>query len=502
MNPVPRKPPFWRSLYFKLAAGLAVILLAVGLSYTLFASYMLRQMNQSSQQALNYNLAKNLVDDRKIVHDGRIDEDAMKHTFMQYMTINPSIEIYYLDLEGNILSYSAEPDQVKRNSVSLEPILLSLANPQRIDPLGDDPRSHEMRKPFSVTPIPSADNPQGYLYVVLQSQALSKAIDMQAQHTILRLGGVVIGGSLLIALLIGLLLFHRFHRRVQTLQQRVADFVASDFSTPPDDLVEAATNGRPGDEIHELERHIGRMTRHIQQQWSALKQQDNLRREMVANISHDLRTPLASIQGYLETLRMKYDRLDDKQKQEYLSVAARQADSLQKLIDSLFELARLEASGYQPEMQQFSLLELIYDVIAKFQIRADEKNIRLRLNSEADNPVVYADIGLIERVLDNLIGNAIHYSPRDSEIEIRVDAPADGSLTVHIADQGEGIAREQLDLVFERFHQAHTPERVDGHAGLGLCIVKKIIELHRQRVWVESEPQQGARFHFTLAAVE
>ena len=502
MKETPRKSPFWHSLYFKLAAGLALILLVVGLSYTLFASYILRQMSQSSQQAVNYNLARNLVEDQRIVHDGRIDEDAMKHTFMRYMTINPSIEIYYLDLEGNILSYSAEPGQVMRNRVSLEPIRRSLANPRRIDPLGDDPRSHELRKPFSVTPIPSADNPQGYLYVVLQSQALSKAIDMQAQHTILRLGGVVIGGSLLIALLIGLLLFHRFHRRVQTLQQRVADFVASDFSTAPGDLVEAAANDRPGDEIHELERHIGRMTRHIQQQWSALKQQDRLRREMVANISHDLRTPLASIQGYIETLRMKYQQLDDEKKQEYLSVAARQADSLQKLIDDLFELARLEAGGYQPEMQQFSLLELIYDVIAKFQIRANEKNIHLHPSSEADNPMVHADLGLIERVLDNLIGNAIHYSPRDSEIEIRVEAPADGSLTVHIADQGAGIDREQLDLVFERFHQAHSPERADGHAGLGLCIVKKIIELHRQRVWVESEPQQGAHFYFTLAAVE
>ncbi len=493
------RPGIRHSLYFKLAAGLAVILLVVGLSYTLFASYMLRQINQSSQQLINHDLAQNLVDDKKIVHDGRIDEEAMKHTFMQYMTINPSIEIYYLDLEGNILSYSAEPDQVKRDSVSLEPILESLRNPDRIDPLGDDPRSHESRKPFSVTPIPSANNPQGYLYVVLQSQALSKAIDMQAQNTIIRLGGVVLGGSLLIALLIGLFLFYRIHRRVQRLQQRVADFVESDFSAPPGDLLAPLDDG-PGDEIHELDRHIRRMTRHIQQQWSALKQQDNLRREMVANISHDLRTPLASIQGYLETLRLKFDRLDDAQKKDYLEIAARQAHSLQKLIDSLFELARLEAPGYEPEMQQFPLLELIYDVLAKFRIQAEEKQVELQLLSAPDNPLVFADIGLIERVLDNLIGNAIHYSPRNSRIEIRVDAPADGSLTVRIADQGEGIDSDQLDLVFERFHQAHAPQRVDGHAGLGLCIVKKIIELHRQRVWVESAPRQGARFHFTLAA--
>ncbi len=496
-----RYPNIRNSLYFKLSAGLAVILLVVGLSYTLFANYMLRQINQSSQQLINHNLAQNLVDDKKIVHDGRIDEQAMKNTFMQYMAINPSIEIYYLDLAGNILSYSAEPNQVKRNSVSLQPILESLRNPDRIDPLGDDPRSHDSRKPFSVTPIPSAENPQGYLYVVLQSQALSEAIDMQAQNTIIRLGGIVLAGSLVIALLIGLFLFHRIHRRIHLLQHRVARFVESDFADPPGDLLAPPDNG-PGDEIHELELHIRRMTRHIQRQWSALKQQDNLRREMVANISHDLRTPLASIQGYLETLRLKFDRLDDEQKKDYLEIAARQAESLQKLIDSLFELARLETPGYEPEMQQFPLLELIYDVLAKFQIRADEEKIELKLHCTPDNPLVYADIGLIERVLDNLIGNAIHYSPRNSRVEIRVEAPADGSLTVRIADQGEGIDKDQLDLVFERFHQAHTPQRVDGHAGLGLCIVKKIIELHRQQVWVESSPQHGARFHFTLAAQE
>ena len=501
MNTSTRQPAFWRSLYFKLGAGLAVILLVVGLSYTLFAGYMLRQINSASQQLVNRNLAQNLVDDKKIVHDGRIDEEAMKHTFMQYMTINPSIEIYYLDLEGNILSYSAEPDQVMRDSVSLQPILESLRNPDRLDPLGDDPRSHERRKPFSVTPIPSADNPQGYLYVVLQSQALSKAIDMQAQNSIIRLGGAVLAGSLLIALLIGLFLFHRIHRRVQALQQRVADFVESDFSDPPRDLLEPV-KPQSGDEIHELERDIRQMTRHIQQQWSALKQQDNLRREMVANISHDLRTPLASIQGYLETLRLKGDRLEPEQQRQYLDIATRQAKSLQKLIDSLFELAKLEAREYEPEMQQFPLMDLLYDVIAKFDIQAAEKGIALKVHSEADNPLVYADIGLIERVLDNLIGNAIHYSPRNSRIDIQVEAPADGSLTVRIADQGQGIAPDQLDLVFERFHQAHAPERVDGHAGLGLCIVKKIIELHRQKVWVESRPEQGARFHFTLAAMD
>ncbi|RDH85703.1 MAG: sensor histidine kinase [endosymbiont of Galathealinum brachiosum] len=492
------KTSFIHTLYFKMAAGLGLILLVVGLSYTIFASYMLQQINQSSLQLINHNLALNLVNDKKIVHDGKIDKKAMKETFMQYMTINPSIEIYYLDLNGNILAYSAEPGKVKRNSINLNPVRQRIEKPEQLNILGDDPRSHETKKSFSVTAIPDKSNPEGYLYVVLQGEELTKAINTQSQNTIIYLGGMVLTGSLLMGLLLGLFLFYRITYRIKNLQENVANFVSNDFSS-------ASTSGFCvsnliiPDEISELEKYIARMTLHIHKQWSALKQQDNLRREMVANISHDLRTPLASIQGYLETLTIKYDNLSDNDRKKYLKTTSKQANSLQKLIDGLFELAKLDAREHQPIMESFPVLELVYDVLAKFEINTQKKNIKLNIISETDNPVVLADIGLIERVLDNLINNAIYYSNTNGHITVSIAAPEDGSLTVKVIDTGQGIPVEQQALVFEQFHQAHTPERKDGHAGLGLCIVKKIIELHKQKVWVESKPEQGAEFNFTLA---
>jgi len=492
------KTSFTHTLYFKLAARLCIILLAVGLMYTIFASYMLQQINQSSQQLINHDLAQNLVNDKKIVHDGKIDKNAMKKTFMQYMTINPSIEIYYLDLQGKILAYSAEPGKVKRNTIDLNPVKQRLRHPQALNILGDDPRSHETKKSFSVTPIPDKKAPKGYLYVVLQGEVLTNAINTQSQNTIIYLGGLVLAGSLLMGLLIGLYLFYRINLRIKKLQSGVANFVDSDFAAEHNSEFKTSELMIP-DEISELEKHISSMTRHIQQQWSALKQQDNLRREMVANISHDLRTPLASIQGYLETLTIKYENLSDEERLKYLNTTEKQAKSLQKLIDGLFELAKLDAREHQPEMESFPLLELIYDVIAKFELKSKEKDIQLIIKSETQNPQVFADIGLIERVLDNLINNAIYYSRKDSHITVNIAAPEDGSLTIKVIDTGQGIPLDQQALVFERFHQAHTPERKDGHAGLGLCIVKKIIELHKQTIWVESKPEQGSQFNFTLA---
>ena len=493
------KHSFIHSLYFKLASGLALILLVVGLSYTLFANYMAQQINQSSYQIINRGLAQKLVKDNKIVQNGKIDEKHMKDIFMQYMMINPGIEIYYLDMQGNILAYSAEPGKVKRRSVSLAPILKLLKDKNAININGDDPRTPTLQKPFSVTAIPNAENPQGYLYVMLQSEELTSALNRQSQQAIIYSGGIVIAASLIIGLVLGLFLFYRINRRLKHLQKKVAEFVENDFSTHG----KALFSGREllfKDEISELERYIIDMTEHIQKQWSALKQQDSLRREMVANISHDLRTPLASLQGYLETLSIKYDALSDQQKKDYIATSVKQAQGLQKLIDSLFELAKLDAKQTLA-LEQFPIMELLYDVLAKFDLKARDKNIRLEVHSEVENPQVVADLGLIERVLDNLISNAIYYSHKDGAITVQIAAPMDGSLTIKVIDSGQGIAEDQKALVFERFHQAHSPQREDGHAGLGLCIVKKIIELHQQKVWVESQLNKGSAFNFTLAAV-
>lgn len=487
--------PF-RSLYARLAIGLILVLLVVGISYAMFARFMATRMTQSAEQVLNRHLADNLVQDKKIVQDGSINKQAMKQTFMEYMTINPSIEIYYLDLNGRILAYSAEPGRVKREKVALQPIydFLNATGPSPL--LGDDPRGHDRRKPFSVTPIPDAAHPKGYLYVVLQGEEFAEAHERQYSGYMLRMGGVVLAGSLVLGLILGLLIFNRLTLRLRRLQDRVGLFVDDDFQNL--EILQTPLS-KHQDEISALERRILEMATRIAEQWSALKQQDRLRREMVANISHDLRTPLASVQGYLETLNLKNAELDADQRAAYLNVASRQAHRLQRLIDNLFELAKLEAREHDPEFEVFSITELAYDVVNKLEIKAREKELAMRIETTGTDPQVRADIGMIERVLDNLISNAIYYSYTQGEIRIVIDQSTSGQVTVTVEDSGQGIPEDQQPLVFERFHQAHTPDRSNGHAGLGLAIVKKIIELHQQKVWVSSRPAQGAAFTFTLA---
>ncbi len=485
------------SLYAKLATGLVLTLLAVGIVHTLSVTVLTQQLRETADQKLNRDLAKNLVADQRIVKGGQIDIEAMKSTFMMYMSINPSIEIYYLDAAGKILSFSAEPGKVKRDGVSLAPIKKYLSGTETFPLLGDDPRSHDKQKAFSVTPIPDAQNPEGYLYVVLHGEEFTKYEQTQSMLQILSLAWPGLVTSLVFGLLIGLFIFKRLTLRLRSLQEKVTTFAESDYRNANLFSISQSNNG---DELTELENRFHQMSEHISGQWAALVQQDKLRREMIASISHDLRTPLASAQGYLETIALKSNQLSAADREQYLNIALKQTNRLQSLIDQLFELVKLEARDTEIVFESFSILELVYDVRAKFALEAQDRHVELSIETGAVDAQVVADAGLIERVLDNLIGNALQYTDAGRKIWIDVTTDNKHQICVSVVDEGKGITNEQKPLIFDRFHRADSPQRSsNGHAGLGLAIVKKIIELHNQKIWVESEVGRGSRFSFTLA---
>ena len=164
-----------KTLYAKLSLWLVLLLTAIGLLYGFLSNYALQQHLQQIDQQLNQNLAQALVADRNLVKEGAINDTALKKTFELYMTINPSIEIYLLNLSGEIISYSADPKKIKRKKISLQPIRAFLAMEKPYPLLGDDPRDHVRQKPFSVTPVPSQEKPEGYLYVVLRGEQYAKA---------------------------------------------------------------------------------------------------------------------------------------------------------------------------------------------------------------------------------------------------------------------------------------------------------------------------------------
>lgn len=487
----------FRTLYARLTLGLFLLLVIVGGLFTLLSLYSVREYTGAVYQELNRDLASNLVADRNLVTDGELNRAALKELFGLYMTINPSIEIYLLDRQGRILSYSADPDRIKRNRVSLAPIQTLLANPDAYPLPGDDPRSHDRRKVFSVTPVPSADNPTGYLYVVLRGEEYDAAESMVHTDRLLQMGAGALTVSLCVGLLAGLIFFRLLTRRLSRLTSRVERFeagVGGDRSSVSDAALPAY-----GDDIDYLAAQFEQMAQRIASQLDQLKDKDHQRRQLVAQVSHDLRTPLASIQGYLEALQMKQDQLDAAERGRFVQVALAESHRLARLVDELFELAALEAQEKQPVLEPFIIAELVHDVVQKHQPGAERVGVTLSIVS-ADSVMVQADIAMTERILDNVISNAIGHSPANSTISLSVEDRGEG-VRITVIDAGPGIAEEDLSRLFEPFYQAPDAAR-KGHAGLGLAIAQRMASLQGGDISVQNGAESGAEFQIWLPGMK
>ncbi len=356
------------------------------------------------------------------------------------------------------------------------------------------PRSHDRRKAFSVTQVPSGDNPQGYLYVVLQGEQYESAEQLVQESYVLRLSAWAVIGSLGFGLFAGLLLFHLLTRRLQRLATIMETFQRSDFTHHQP---YAAKSRLAGDEIESLGEAFDGMAERIISQLNELKDQDRLRRELVAQVSHDLRTPLAALHGYLETMIMKDTALNSGQKKEYLAIALRQSNRLTQMVEELFELAHLEARDAQPQYESCALGELLQDVTQKFQLHTEKNNLQLSMAPPPAMPLITTDIAMAERLLDNLISNAIDHTPNGGAITLGIILE-NNEITVSVSDTGPGIPAADLPHIFSPFYRGSAQAGNQGHAGLGLAIVKRIAELLQGKLKVVNNPEGGAIFTFSL----
>lgn len=486
----------FKTIYSKIAAILLGVFCIIGLLYILLTLFTTRLYVQEGAQRLNRDLASYLASQKSYIQNGRINQEALKESFDMLMSINHNIEVYLLGPDGEVLAYSAPPGKVVRASVSLEPLNRFLTGSDNLPILGDDPRDPKGQKVFSVAQIPPEGPIEGYLYIILGSEKYDTIAHMLQGSYILRLTTWVALAGLLFVFLAALLLFHLLTRRLRRLSTAMETFKQSDFHEAVP--VRGDSSLVTADEIDRLGTIYTDMAGRIIHQMNTLRQADTLRRELVSNVSHDLRTPLASLQGYLETLIMKGENISPEESRQYLTTALRHSERLGKLTSELFELAKLDSRERQVDAEPFHLGELVQDIVQKFQLEAASRKLSIETKFPEDLPYVFGDIGLIERAIQNLMDNALRYTQESGAITITL-IPEESQITLQIADNGYGISKEHLPNIFDRFYRAEKgeQERSDG-AGLGLAITKRILELHGSRIEVASELNVGTTFTFRL----
>lgn len=509
----------FRTLYSRIAAVLFSLVILIGYVVYSMVLYSAEMYQQELTQKLNTALAAHIVAEEPLfterkfkaqnstaeaITEQQINHAALKSLFHWLMVINPSIELYLLDATGKILSFSAPEGHVKRQTVSLAPIQRFLSGDPAYPLMGDDPRSglgdNARQKVFSAAPIPSenANRPAGYLYVILEGEAFDSITDMVKGSYILRFTTTGLGASLLLALAAGLTAFALLTRRLRRLSRIMADYGEADKRSDHHAPTRYPVAQHSTDEIDRLGINFNHMADRIDQQMEALMQTDAKRREMVANVSHDLRTPLTSLHGYLETLLLKDDTLSPQERRQYLEVATAQSTRLTQLVSDLFELAKLDSSETVLSVEPFSLTELMHDIVHKFKLEAEKRNITIKANFVKGLPYAYGDIGLIQRVLDNLIENALRYTPAGGQITLSLTGKSD-NIMVKVADTGQGIPEDEIKHIFDRFYRLEKDRTASGkNAGLGLSIAKRIIDLHGSHIEAASKPNHGTTFSFSL----
>jgi signal transduction histidine kinase len=482
---------FFRSFYWKLSAVFLIVLTLVGTAYIFLTFSSTGKYFAETNQRLNASVAQHIVDDIQLFPDGKPNLKAMNDLFHSVMVVNPSVEVYLLDAEGKILTFDAPKEKVKLTSVSLEPIHEFLASGGKKYVLGDNPRDMHKPKVFSAAPATMNGMVYGYIYVILGGETYDSIAERIRESYILTLGlrGLLV--SLVAAGVIGLVALAFVTRKLRRMTASVKAFKEGDYSQ----RVTTTSN----DELDQLGSAFNEMAATIQSNVEELSKADALRRELIANVSHDLRTPLASVQGYIETVMMKDETLTAEERLQYLKTIFTSTERLSKLVQELFELSKLEAKQSQPKPEPFSMPELVNDLTMKFAPQAEASGISISADVPKNIPLVNGDIGMIERAMQNLIENAIAYTPRGGQVKV-VLQQRNRKVQTQVEDTGVGIAEKDIPLIFNRFYQARTRKNSNAGAGLGLAITKKILEAHGEDIRVESRVHVGTKFVFELPA--
>ncbi|WP_196895337.1 ATP-binding protein [Aureivirga marina] len=230
-----------------------------------------------------------------------------------------------------------------------------------------------------------------------------------------------------------------------------------------------------------------------------LNERESYRREFLGNISHELKTPLFTVQGYILTLlEGGLDDMDIRDK--YLERANKGVERLVSIVKDLDMIAKLESSDLNLNISTFNCVELIQDVFDLFEMKAKRKNILLRFDKNYDVPILAkGDVERIEQVLTNLVVNSIKYGKMDGTTTVSIESYNDKKIIIKVTDDGEGIRQEDMGRLFERFYRVDkSRSRDQGGSGLGLSIVKHIVEAHGESIFIESDYGKGSEFSFTL----
>ncbi|EPQ8266068.1 HAMP domain-containing histidine kinase [Vibrio alginolyticus] len=446
------------SLWFCLAA------VVIALTY----NWQKETIELRTKQSLHKELASHMRDDNPLMIGTDYNPKALKSIFHTLMLIGPDFEIYFLDSQGNITTHAAPEGAEIMGKVDLNPIKQFL-NDQPFPILGEDPRNRGEHKVFSVAAIEELGSTVGYLYVVIGSTRHDAIANAQVDTPYIALAGLVLVSILGFALGAYVVVKRSLLNPIERVTKQLQQQAEHDFRLQPDFT-------RQVPELVPIAHSYQMMAKHIQQQFLQLEYQSSHRRQSLLQLSHDLKTPLSSVLGYLETWRLQHPESDP-----LIDVAFRNCEKLSTQLHSLLDAARKEAPMPNYEYRPVDLGALMAECAETMQSQFSRKEVVLKVDIDNEIQTV-GDKGLLERLVLNLLENALRHSPIGSEVHCQAHLSEDKSrihftFVNHIEEEAEG-----------------------GSLGIGTKIVQSILMLHHSYLETNATSSQYQQ-KFTLLAI-
>ncbi|WCT14274.1 HAMP domain-containing sensor histidine kinase [Mucilaginibacter jinjuensis] len=463
---------------FLIIASLAILFVYV--TYSATSDYY-----QASTQLLNKDIASRIATLSSPFSKEGIDHKKADSVFKNTMIISPNTEVYFLDTMGNVKYYFAPDSLIKQRKVPVDKIEAYLNDHLHLIK-NIDPRDPDNPKIFSAAPVMVDDQNIGYIYVILVSKEYRNVAEFVFKSQV---GGWATKGFfllILVTVIFSFLYTSRLQKRYNNVIHILNQFRDGNLNVRFDVVKK--------DDFFPIADAFNRMVAMLDSNFSRLKLLEDERKNFLANISHDLRTPLAVARGYTETLLIESD-IDKAAQESYLEMVLNKILQVEKLVLQVFELSRMDAVNFEPKKEPFIFSEILQENIKGAEFQAKKKNIQIVCENCEDNSWVNADINMMERVIQNLLENAVKYAPDNGIIKISL-ARGPEKLIVQLENSGQPLPNPILSWVNDLSAEdaLHRPKE----AGLGLALVKRILRLHNFSFFAKTSDEKFNCFTISI----
>ncbi|MCL1078689.1 sensor histidine kinase [Parashewanella spongiae] len=474
-----------KSLFSRLWLSVTFAVLLLLATLWQWLEYSQQYTQQRVQQSLHSELAEHMADINPMLASGVTADSALKEAFHDLMLLGPSFEIYTLDTAGKVIAYDAKEEKIQTQTVNLLKIN-DFLNKERLPILGTDPRGINHEKIFSVAKLIDPEGKHtGFLYVIIGGEQLDSWQTIVNENQAPTKFGVAIFFSILSAITIFTLFLKYFTKPLARLATDLSNIDVSNL-----------TNGlalpiryRGSREVNQLSRDINILLEKLSDQHQALTKIQKSKHDFLLHLSHDLKTPLTSLLGYQETW---LHTPESERESKWIEVAYRSGEKLKQLLTQLLELAALENGKITPSLETVSLNALLSDLEQSFAPQAKTRKVKLAFKQTSDS-IISTDVGLMRRILSNLIDNAIRHTPSGGLIDITLEKSARGSI-LKVRDTGAGMHIHELKAFNENKAESFSKESALPQLGVGLSIVQQLAALLNYKIDITSQPGKGCCF--------